>query len=143
MRRGMVPDLVLTALLDGPAHGYELMDRLERFSGGTWRPSPGSIYPLLQMFQDNRLVKCDETDGRRIFSLTGEGEKQAAERRVSAFAAEFPAEPREHSQLRDEMHQLRAAAQQVTSSASEESIEQAVAIVRGARQALYRILAEQ
>ncbi|MBW6437126.1 PadR family transcriptional regulator [Actinoplanes hulinensis] len=62
MRRGTVPDLVLTALLDGPAHGYELMDRLERFSGGGWRPGPGSIYPLLQMFQDTGLVSSSETD---------------------------------------------------------------------------------
>ncbi|GGN32426.1 DNA-binding PadR family transcriptional regulator [Actinoplanes campanulatus] len=143
MRRGMVPDLVLTALLDGPAHGYELMDRLERFSGGSWRPSPGSIYPLLQMFQDTGLVSSSETDGRKVFDLTGDGRDRAAERRVDAFGAGFPSDPREHSQLRTEMHQLRAAAQQVSAIASPEAVDQAVAIVKNARQALYRLLAEQ
>ncbi|MBO3742937.1 PadR family transcriptional regulator [Actinoplanes flavus] len=133
MRRGMVPDLVLTALLDGPAHGYELMDRLERFSGGSWRPSPGSICPLLQMFQDTGLVSSSETDGR----------ERAAQRRVDAFGAGFPADPPEHSQLRTEMHQLRAAAQQVSAIASPEAVDQAVAIVKSARQARYRLLAEQ
>lgn len=139
----MVPDLVLTALLDGPAHGYELMDRLESFSGGSWRPSPGSIYPLLQMFQDSGLVQSDETDGRRVFALTGAGRVQAEERRVGAFAASFPEDSPEHSQLRDETYQLRAAAQQVGATAPPEVVEQAVAIVKGARQSLYRLLAEQ
>ena len=143
MRRGMVPDLVLTALLEGPAHGYELMDRLERFSGGSWRPSPGSIYPLLQMFQDSGLVRCDETEGRRVFELTAAGRERAEERRVGAFAASFPPDAGEYSQLRTEMHQLRAAAQQVAATASPETVEQAITVVRGARQALYRLLAEQ
>ncbi len=143
MRRGMVPDLVLTALLEGPAHGYELMDRLEQFSGGTWRPSPGSIYPLLNMFQDSSLVQSSETDGRRIFELTDAGREKATERRVDTFGASFPADAEDHNKLRAEMHQLRAAAQQVTATGSPEAIEQAVAVVKGARQALYRLLAEQ
>ncbi|MEV6350038.1 PadR family transcriptional regulator [Actinoplanes sp. NPDC051851] len=143
MRRGMVPDLVLTALLDGPAHGYELMDRLEQFSGGSWRPSPGSIYPLLQMFQDTGLVQSSETDGRRVFALTDAGRERASERRVDTFGASFPSDSDEHNQLRTEMHQLRAAAQQVSSIASPQAIEEAVAIVKSARQALYRLLAEQ
>lgn len=143
MRRGMVPDLVLTALLEGPAHGYELMDRLEQFSGGSWRPSPGSIYPLLTMFQDTALVRSNETDGRRVFELTEAGREKATERRVETFGAGFPADPEEHNQLRAEMHQLRAAAQQVTATASPEAIEQAVTIVKDARRALYRLLAEQ
>lgn len=143
MRRGMVPDLVLTALLEGPAHGYELMDRLERFSGGTWRPSPGSIYPLLNMFQDTGLVRSSEIDGRRVFELTEPGQTRASERRVDTFGASFPADVEDHNQLRAEMHQLRAAAQQVTATGSPEAIEQAIAVVKGARQALYRLLAEQ
>lgn len=143
MRRGMVPDLVLTALLEGPAHGYELMDRLERFSGGTWRPSPGSIYPLLQMFQDSGLVLGSEVDGRRVFELTGEGRVKASARRVDSFGGPHPDGSSEHSQLRTETHQLRAAAQQVSATGSPEVIEQATAIVKNARQALYRLLAEQ
>lgn len=41
------------------------------------------------------------------------------------------------------MHQLRAAAQQVSAIASPETVDQAVAIVKNARRALYRLLAEQ
>ncbi|MEU4563193.1 PadR family transcriptional regulator [Actinoplanes sp. NPDC023936] len=137
----MVPDLLLTALLDGPAHGYEVMDRLERFSGGNWRPSPGSIYPLLQMFQDRGVVRSSEVDGKRVFSLTESGQQQAAERRVDRAGAAFPTE--EHSPLRDETFKLRMAAQELSATASPEVVERAAAIVKDARQALHRLLAEQ
>lgn len=141
MRRGQVPDLLLAALLDGPAHGYELMDRLEQSSGGGWRPSPGSVYPLLQMFQDRGLVESHEEQGRKVFSLTETGRREAEERRVDAAEATIPVD-RHHSELRAEIEQLRAAARQVSSVAPDQTA-QAVAIVKGARQALYRLLAEQ
>lgn len=141
MRRGMVPDLILAALLDGPAHGYELMDRLEQSSGGTWRPSPGSIYPLLQMFEERGLVDSRESEGRRVFALTDAGREHASERRVDAAEASFPPNPR-HMQLSTEMRQLEAAGRQVAAAGTTEQVEQAVAIIRGARQALYRLLAE-
>jgi DNA-binding PadR family transcriptional regulator len=142
MRRGRVPDLLLAALLDGPSHGYELMDRLERFSGGTWRPSPGSVYPLLQMFQDKGLVESQEEQGRKVFGLTEAGRQEAEQRRAGAVEAAIPVD-RHHSELRTEMEQLRSASRQVSSVATSEQLTQAVAIVKGARQALYRLLAEQ
>lgn len=153
MRRGMVPDLVLAALLDGPAHGYELMDRLESSSGGSWRPSPGSIYPLLQMFEDKGLVESRESEGRRVFSLTGAGREQAQRRREQAeqhragLGAADPGtggpEVVSPTPLRAEMQHLHAAVQQVEALAAPEHIAEAAAIIRRARQSLYRLLAEQ
>ena len=141
--RGRVPDLLLAALLDGPAHGYELMDRLEAFSGGNWRPSPGSVYPLLQAFEDQGLIERKEAHGRRIFALTDAGREQALQRRAEADPSPFPVD-RHHSQLRTEVEQLRTAAFQFAEAAtSEQQIDEAAAIVRGARQALYRLLADQ
>jgi DNA-binding PadR family transcriptional regulator len=143
MGRGRVPDLLLAALLDGPAHGYELMDRLEAFSGGHWRPSPGSVYPLLQAFEEQGLVERREAQGRRIFALTDNGREQALQRRADADPSPFPVDLH-HSQLRAEVEQLRTAAIQFAEAAtSEQQIEQAAAIVRGARKGLYRLLAEQ
>ncbi len=141
MRRGRVPNLLLAALLDGPAHGYELMDRLEQVSGGSWRPSPGSVYPLLQVFEDRGIVKSYESQGRRVFSLTDAGRAEAERRRGEAEPS-FPVDPR-HMQMRAEMHQLRAAGRQVVLAGGPEKVDQALEIVRGARQALYRLLAEE
>jgi DNA-binding PadR family transcriptional regulator len=142
MRRGRVPDLLLAALLDGPAHGYELMDRLERFCGGSWRPSPGSVYPLLQLFQDRGLVVSHEEQGRKVFALTETGREEARQRRVHAAEVSGPVD-KQHSELRAEMEQLRAAARQMSSVATPQQLAEAITIVRGARQALYRLLAEQ
>ena len=54
MRRGDIRTAVLVALREGPANGYEVMRRLEEMSGGLWRPSPGSVYPHLQMLEESR-----------------------------------------------------------------------------------------
>jgi DNA-binding PadR family transcriptional regulator len=139
----MVGDLLLVALLDGPAHGYELMDRLEATTGGSWRPSPGSVYPLLQAFEESGLITGHESDGRRVFRLTEAGRAQATERREQALAAAVAPGNSQHGALREELQQLHAAGRQVALAASPEQVEQAIAIVRGARQALYRLLAEQ
>jgi DNA-binding PadR family transcriptional regulator len=141
-----VPSLLLAALLEGPAHGYELMDRLEASSGGTWRPSPGSVYPLLQSFVDSGLVEGSETHGRRVFALTEAGREQALQRQDGEGAEVAPSQDDLHSSspLRTEMERLKAAARQVTSSgAPPEQMEEAIAAVRNARQTLYRILMNQ
>ncbi len=140
MRRGHVPDLLLAALLAGPAHGYELMDRLEKLSGGTWRPSPGSVYPLLQAFEDKGLVKGHESEGRRVFTLTDAGREAAEQRQVVEVAARFPSDS-QPSELHAEMIQLRAASKHLAMNATPEQMEQAVALVRETRQAIYRLLA--
>lgn len=146
MRRGRVPSLLLTALLDGPAHGYELMDRLEASSGGTWRPSPGSVYPLLQSFEDSGLVNSSDAQGRRVFALTEAGREQALHHRDGEGVgdAESPDADPHSSPLRQEMERLKSAARQVTASGvSQERLDEAIAAVRAARQTLYRILMDQ
>ena len=73
MRRGDIRTALLTALTDGPAHGYEIIGRLEEKSGGMWRPSPGSVYPTLQLFEDEGLVRSEQRDGKRVYELTDAG----------------------------------------------------------------------
>jgi DNA-binding PadR family transcriptional regulator len=43
---------VLALLAERPMHGYEMIGELESRAGGIWRPSPGSIYPTLQLLED-------------------------------------------------------------------------------------------
>ena len=80
MRRGDIRTALLGALTDGPAHGYEIIGRLEEKSGGMWRPSPGSVYPTLQLFEDEGLVRSEQRDGKRVYELTDAGRAEAAER---------------------------------------------------------------
>jgi DNA-binding PadR family transcriptional regulator len=142
MRRGDIRTAMLAALQDGPGHGYELMNRLSERSGGRWRPSPGSVYPLLQALQDEGLLTAVETDGKRVFSLTQAGIAAAAERAASG-APEFGGGADDtHHNLRSSVAQLMAAAKMVSVNGSPELMEKADAIVTDARRKLYQLLAE-
>ena len=73
--RGAVRCLVLDALEKQPRHGYEIMQTIEERSGQTYRPSPGVIYPTLQMLEELRHVRGTDDDGRRIYAITPEGQQ--------------------------------------------------------------------
>ena len=141
VRRGEVRSLLLAALLDGPAHGYELMDRLEARTEGRWRPSPGSVYPLLQLLQDEGLIRGRDAGGRRTFELTPAGRSQADEGRLHALATDA-SHPPAQLDLRAELQSLQGAARQVAHAGTPEQLTRAVELIRGVRQALYGMLAE-
>lgn len=140
LRRGDMRGLLLAGLLDGPAHGYELMSRLEERSGGSWRPSPGSVYPHLQALQDEGLVRSRDEDGRKTYELTDEGRAQADAGKLDELSS--AGEGSQRRQLAIEIKQFSLAAR-AAFTGSPESIDEAVTIIRGARQALYRLLADQ
>lgn len=139
-RRGKLGELLLVALLEGPAHGYELMDRLEGLSNGSWRPSPGSVYPLLQTLEEVDLVEGHEAAGRRTFHLTPSGRLRAAERRTDALAVFVPPDSL-HGLLQDESQRLQVASLQIATAATPQQVEEAIAVLRAARRSLYRLLA--
>jgi len=140
MRRGDLRLLLLAGLLDGPAHGYELMKRLEETTGGRWRPSPGSIYPMLQLLEDEGLVRAREDEGRRVYELTELGTEQADRTKLDELV-QGP-DGRGGSDLRNEVRLMHLAAKQVGVAGTPEQVEQASSIVREARQALYRLLTD-
>lgn len=72
-RRGWLRPWILSLLSTSPKNGAEIMDDIERMSWGGWRPSPGSIYPLLdEMTRDGLIQKRD--DGRYEITERGRGE---------------------------------------------------------------------
>ncbi len=75
-RQGEVRLALLSLLDDGPAHGYELMKRLEERSGGTYHASAGTVYPVLQQLEDEGLVRSQEEEGKKVFHLTDAGRKE-------------------------------------------------------------------
>src|SRR6516165_259709 len=91
--KGNVRGLLLASLMAGPAHGYELMRRLEEQAGGRWRPSPGSVYPLLQLLEDEGLIRGTDQDGRRVYELTETGRAQADQSLLGDLAAGPAAAP--------------------------------------------------
>jgi len=72
--KGFIRYHVLEALNEKPMSGSELMEEIENHSGGFWKPSPGSIYPLLAWLQDNGYVKeLPQENGLKRYELTQNG----------------------------------------------------------------------
>jgi DNA-binding PadR family transcriptional regulator len=143
-RRGNVRAAVLALLAEEPRHGYAIMTELAERSGGLWRPSPGSVYPVLQQLQDEGLVTVEESEGRRVFSLTDAGRQHVAEHPEELHEPWNVAEtgPRQRVQsIMFAVQSLGVAADQVARLADDAQAEKAVAAIEDARKALYRILA--
>jgi DNA-binding PadR family transcriptional regulator len=79
-RRGDVRAAVLALLAERPMHGYEMIKELEERTQGAWTPSAGSIYPTLQMLEDEGLIRGEESEGKRRFALTESGEAEQKEK---------------------------------------------------------------
>jgi DNA-binding PadR family transcriptional regulator len=103
------------------------------------------VYPTLQLFEDEGLVKAEERDGKRVFSLTDAGRTEAAERIERHGAAPWEAEPEAdtpNKALRKAAAQLFAAAKQVAQTADAAQIDRAATAIRAASKELYQILSE-
>jgi DNA-binding PadR family transcriptional regulator len=144
-RRGDVRVALLLLLAEEPRNGYQLMQEIEERSGGSWRPSPGSVYPTLAQLEDEGLVRAAERDGARLFEITDAGREQIAGRGDMAPPWESSEDPKSHpvAALKFEFVQLAKAMAQVAQVGNEDQVTRAQETISGARRALYRILSEE
>jgi DNA-binding PadR family transcriptional regulator len=85
--RGVVRFLVLDALVETARHGYEIMASIESKSGGAYRPSPGVVYPTLQLLEELGHVRVTVREDKKVYALTAAGTRELEEHRedVAAF----------------------------------------------------------
>jgi DNA-binding PadR family transcriptional regulator len=144
-RRGDVREALLVLLGEEPRNGYQLMQEIEHRSDGAWRPSPGSIYPVLAQLEDEGLVRTGEREGQRVHELTDAGRAWLADRDDDArdpwdaVNEEAGSGPRQLMKL---VREVAIAATQVVKAGDEGQVERAQEVLSGARRSLYRILAE-
>ncbi len=143
-RRGDVRAAVLALLAEEPKHGYEMIKEIEERSDGLWKPSAGSIYPTLQLLEDEGLIEGTESDGKRRFSLTEAGRKAAEAREGSLPWEEVRSgAPPEFVELGRSVHQLRAAITQAFHAADEGQRAKIREIIDAARRDIYGVLSER
>jgi DNA-binding PadR family transcriptional regulator len=143
--RGDVRAAVLLLLAEEPRNGYALMHEIEDRSEGVWRPSPGSIYPVLAQLEDEGLVQATKEGSGRVFELTDAGREYVESQRDELgepWKAVSGGFPKEAVELRDLVMQLGAAAMQVVQAGTAEQRKKAVELLTEARRGLYRTLAE-
>ena len=78
--------VILALMAEKPAHGYELIKIIEERSEGFYTPSPGVIYPALTYLEEVGHASVAQDGGRKLYSITPQGETYLAEQRGTADA---------------------------------------------------------
>jgi DNA-binding PadR family transcriptional regulator len=125
-------------------HGYEMIQEIADRSGGAWRPSPGSVYPTLQLLEDEGLISSVSEGGKKLFTLTDTGRAEAD------AGPEAPWEDAGRGVDWDALNEIRKAGgglieafRQVWATGTPEQRDKALTVVNEARKKLYLILAEE
>ncbi len=141
-RRGDVRAAILALLAERSMHGYEMIQEIKERSGELWRPSPGSVYPTLQLLADEGLIADEGHGSRRLYALTEEGRAAAAKIETPPWEEiARDADPRDVN-LRDAIGQLMGATVQVAQAGTDAQKKRAVEVLNEARRAVYAILGE-
>jgi len=108
--------LILSLIAETPRHGYDLIQEIETRTGGTYKPSPGVMYPALEIIQDLGWAEARTEEGKKTFHITEAGKaelEREAEvvdaihaRLVDLLEADEAADP---ADVRSAMHRLRHA----------------------------------
>jgi DNA-binding PadR family transcriptional regulator len=150
--KGFIRYHVLEALNQKPMSGSELMDEIEKHTGGFWKPSPGSIYPLLSWLQDNQYIKeLPVENGLKRYELTESGKALLEEQKkirkklreevgflpapfFDSFLTKIPSE--KTAEIRNSMRQLAITffklSTAIQENFSEEAVDEALSVVNEA-----------
>ncbi|WP_172387757.1 PadR family transcriptional regulator [Streptomyces sp. MNP-20] len=143
-RRGDVRASILALLKDRSMHGYEMIQEIAERSGGAWKPSPGSVYPTLQLLEDEGLIVSESEGGKKLFSLTESGRAAADEGTDAPWEeAGRGVDWEALTEIRQAGFGLMEAFGQVWKTGSKEQREKALTVINDARKKLYLILADE
>lgn len=143
-RRGDIRAVILFLLDEGPSNGYGIIKTIAERTGGSWRPSPGSVYPTLQQLVDEDLIVPSGEGRRTEFSLTEAGAayvKENAEELAQAWSA-APNRTEQERAFHESVGKLMRVVGQFPHAATEAQRQAAIEKLDETRRALYLILAD-
>lgn len=142
--RGDVRTAVLLLLLDRPMHGYEMIQQIRERSNDAWSPSPGAIYPTIQLLTDEDLITSSDAGGKKVSSLTEAGRTAAEALAASKSApwddASSDAGDRVNS-LRQSVFQLMQATRQIGMAGTDAQRQRTTELLDETRKKIYAMLA--
>jgi DNA-binding PadR family transcriptional regulator len=146
--RSAILDVLRTAAESGEQlNGYQVIQQIGERSGGAWKPSPGSVYPTIQLLHDEGLLETDDEMGRKSLRLTTQGATYVTERAddLAAVWRPFDRSDRqagEYADLKPEIGQVMGAVWQIVTQGSETQRQAAIDVLVETRRKLYGILAD-
>jgi len=138
-RRGDIKYLILDVLAEGPRHGYDIITELEKRSNGRYRPSPGSVYPTLTLLEEGGFITGEQSEGKRVFSITAAGRELLAKKPADDASAD---NDDDGIDLRAAAFKLGAAVMQAARASDAASQQKVHDILDRARREIYKILAD-
>ncbi|MCD0452005.1 PadR family transcriptional regulator [Actinocorallia sp. API 0066] len=144
-KRGDVRAAILVLLTEGPRNGYQIIQDVAERTEGSWKPSPGAVYPALQQLADEGLIRSDEDGGRKTYALTDEGREYVTENPPEAPWEDRPPSSErpggDYGAVFAETAQLGKALLQVVQAGSPAQVAEARHLINDTRRRLYGILA--
>ena len=105
--KGDLKYVILDLLEDRPSHGYEVIRALEERFRGFYSPSPGSVYPTLQLLEDLGYVTATQQDGKKVYTIAEEGQRFLEEHRQSVEDIWGRVRGGWDPEVMEEMHEIR------------------------------------
>ncbi|HQA23021.1 MAG TPA: PadR family transcriptional regulator [Rhodoglobus sp.] len=143
--RGDIRAVILSVLSESPSNGYSLIKTIAERTGGSWRPSPGSVYPTLQQLVDEELIEAQGEGRRTDYVLTQAGEayvKENSEELARAWESGAPKRSAQELAFQQSVGKLMGVVGQFHHAASDTQRAAAVEKLDEVRRALYFILAD-
>jgi len=142
--KGDVRLAILSLLSEAPFNGYGLIKEITERSGGTWRPSPGSVYPTLQQLVDEGLIAPTGDGTGTEFQLSESGRAYVTDN-ADALAHVWDsstARVEAEASLHESVAKLMGVIHQLRFAATPEQRAKAVTQIDDLRRSLYGILAD-
>jgi DNA-binding PadR family transcriptional regulator len=141
--RGDIKYILLAVIAERSRHGYELIKELESRFGSCWKPSPGSVYPNLQLLEEGGYLIGEHVDGKKVYSITDSGRELLAERGNPLDSMEQRSKPQEWMDLGNAVADLGAAVMQVARSGDSGKMSRVKEMISRTKREIYGILAEE
>jgi DNA-binding PadR family transcriptional regulator len=134
---------LLTLLAEQPQHGYQLIKELENRYGGFYRPSPGSVYPTLQLLEEGGYLTSEQVEGKRVYTITDSGRQLLAERENPVDLTDRADSQLPLIELKDALTELGEVVMLVARRGNLNRVSQVRDILNRVKREIYAILAQE
>jgi DNA-binding PadR family transcriptional regulator len=123
--------------------GSVISTELESRYGGFYRPSPGSVYPTLQLLEEGGYLTSEQVEGKRVYTITDSGKQLLGERDNPVDRIDRVDSQPQLIELKDAITELSAAVMQVARSGNLDRVSRVRDILNRVKREIYTILAQE
>jgi len=143
MPRGDIKYILLSLIEEAPQHGYQLIKELESRWGGFYRPSPGSVYPTLQLLEEGEYITSSQVEGKKVYTITDKGRELLANEKASGRRTPESEEQPQLVELKSTLRDINEVILQVARSGNKNRLNEVLSRLKQLKRDIYLMLAEE